>query len=159
MITLDPGKIEVMTRSLNLLKIIWFFNFIYCAAVYFLVPMINLPEITSSKYIEYTFGILAIAEIAVALSMRFVRFKPATVKKLMNRDFSEVVRNFFTTEIITLALLDAVVIYGAVLFLLTGKLLFLQLFILLAVIFLIFFFPRLSRWTDAYENASASLNE
>jgi ABC-type bacteriocin/lantibiotic exporter with double-glycine peptidase domain len=121
--------------------------------------MINLPEITSSSYIEYTFGILAIAEIAVALSMRFVRFKPTTVKKMLNRDFSELVRNFFTTEIITLALLDTVVIYGAVLFLLTGKLLFLQLFILLAVVCLLFFFPRLSRWTKAYENASSSLNE
>jgi hypothetical protein len=101
-----------------------------------------------------TFRLVCLALAALALlAARGVRTRilagAPTLHVAPHRDVSPVAQRLFTATIVTLALWEVVAVLGFAGFLLTGRLLDLYVFIILAAIGLTVHFPRYSRW-DAY---------
>ncbi len=159
MISLDPNKTESLNKKVKILKIIWIANFVYCAAIYFIMQLIEFPGVEKNEYVLYAFVLVGIADLAIALTMRYTRFKPNVIAKIIDRGFDAVLDNFFKTEIIVMALMDSIILYGAILYVLTVELLYFQIFLVTGVLFLLYYFPKASSWIDSYNKAENYLNQ
>ena len=116
MIYLEPEKEAMLDRELGKTRIIWIAGIAWMIILIAIAYFLEFEQQQEVPYLEYIFGLLVFADLAVMYIMRRIRTKPSIIQSLMQSGFEDVLRNFKTLEIISMSLFISVAIYGLVAF-------------------------------------------
>ena len=82
--------------------------------------------------------------------------KPSLIKTLSDRGIGEVGRNFFMIDLITICLMDSIIFYGIIGYVMLGDLKMLNIYTAVTAVGLLYFFPRESAWTRKHDDSMTS---
>jgi hypothetical protein len=154
--TFDPSEQIIIQKNLVKVRIFWFANLISWAIIYFIISSLKFSKVTDQPMVKYVLALLAAAELIVIVLMRRIRLKPALLKTLSDRGIGEIGRNFFMIDLITICLMDSIIIYGIIGYIMLGDLKMLNMYSIVTVVGLLYFFPRESTWTRNHDDSMTS---
>lgn len=154
--TFDPSEQNIIQKNLVKARIIWFSNLISCAIIYFIFSSLKFSRVTDQPMVKYVLGLLSVAELIVIVLMRRIRMKPSLIKTLSDSGIGEVGRNFFMIDLITICLMDSIIFYGIIGYVMLGDLKMLNIYTAVTAVGLLYFFPRESAWTRKHDDSMTS---